>query len=76
MLKKNKIILDKYDYHEALDRTFVCVTMIENVLLNHQVFKKHKKLRKGVKKAQKILYDIYQETGNINFNHFQDTENE
>lgn len=63
MSKKKK--LDKFYYHEALDRTYCCIDIIENMLVMHPVIKKHKKLRKKIKKAQEHIIDAYQLIGNL-----------
>ena len=58
MAKKKK--LDDFHYHESLDRTYLIAQMMDDFLLSHPVFKKHKKLRKDVEKAQMILAEVYQ----------------
>jgi cell fate (sporulation/competence/biofilm development) regulator YmcA (YheA/YmcA/DUF963 family) len=55
--------LTKYDYHEALDRTYIFASLIERELKNHPVIKKNKKLNKKLGKALKHLYEVYQEIG-------------
>jgi len=58
--KKKKIKLDKYHYHEALDRSYCVADIIENMLITHPVVIKHKKIRKHIKKAQKQILMAYQ----------------
>jgi len=62
-MKKKKI--GKFHYHEALDRSFIVGQMIDSFLINHPVIRKHKKLRKKVERAATLIYDTYQEVGNI-----------
>jgi cell fate (sporulation/competence/biofilm development) regulator YmcA (YheA/YmcA/DUF963 family) len=65
-MKKNKIKLDKYHYHEALDRSYCVADMIENMLVTHPVIEKHKKIRKHIKKAQRHILEAYQLIGGKN----------
>lgn len=60
--KKTKKIgkLDKGFYLEATDRSYIVANMMEDVLIEHPVFIKHKELRKRVKKAQKLILEAYQ----------------
>ena len=62
-MKKNKIKLDKYHYHEALDRSYCVADIIENMLVTHPVIEKHKKIRKHIKKAQKHILEAYTKIG-------------
>jgi hypothetical protein len=55
--------LDKYHYHELLDRSYCVMNIIEEMLIKHPVTKKHKKLRKKIEKAQMIIGEVYQEIG-------------
>ena len=57
--------LDDFHYHEALDRSYIVANMIEEVLIDHIVFLKHKRLRRKIEKAQSLLLDVYQEVGSI-----------
>ena len=61
MKKKRK--LDKFDYHEALDRSFCVANMIEDMLVIHPVVKKNKKIKKLIGKAQRHILDAYQIIG-------------
>ena len=67
MSKKKKKIrkLDEGYYTEAIDRAYIVADMIENVLIDHPVFKKHKDLRKRVKRAQKLVLEAYQIIGGL-----------
>jgi len=70
MSKKKKIKLDEFHYHEAIDRTYICADIINTHLLQHPVIKKHKNLKKRVKKAQKLLLETYQLTGSLEVENF------
>jgi len=75
MSKKKKIKLDEFHYHEALDRTHVVTMIIEDNLVSHPVFGKHKKLRKKIQAAQSLLCDVYQAVGNTSFSKFHKSNN-
>lgn len=64
--KVEKIKLDEFHYHEALDRTHVINEIIDCTLVHHPVFETHKKLKKKIEKAQSILYEVYQEVAMLN----------
>ena len=57
--------VDRFHYHEAIDRTYCVIEMIENILIHHPVMSKHKKIKKEIRKAQKTLIDSYQMIGNV-----------
>lgn len=60
---KKKIKLDKYHYHEALDRSYCVANIIEEMLITHPVVIEDKKIRKHIKKAQKQILIAYQLIG-------------
>lgn len=71
MSKNNKDFqLDKLGYHEVLDRTHVILCNIDDHLVDHNVVMTNKKLRKKVAKASKLLSEVYQEVGKIEFEKF------
>jgi hypothetical protein len=72
--KKEKKIkkLDAGYYHEAIDRAYIVANMMEDVLIEHPVFKKHKELRKRVKTAQKLVLEAYQLVGGLEVELFPD----
>lgn len=72
--KEEKIILDEFFYHEAIDRTYILVGMLNDILLEHPVIQKHKKLKKRVKKAEQLLLETYQHIGGLEVILFPDTE--
>ena len=64
MNKKKR--LDKYYYHEALDRSYIVLNQAQELLADHPVFIKHKKLKKRIRKVILQLSEIYQITGDVN----------
>ena len=71
--KKKKIKgLNEGHYVEAIDRAYIIAEIIENVLVEHPVFEKHKKLMKKVKKAQQHILDAYQMIGGLSVDLFPD----
>jgi hypothetical protein len=61
--KKKKKKLDKFYYHEALDRSYCIANMMEDMLVTHPVIKQNKKIKKLIGKSQRYLLDAYQEIG-------------
>ena len=73
--KKNSKKIEKLDagyYHEAIDRAHIVANIIEDVLIEHPVFIKHKKLRKRIKRAQKLILEAYQLVGRLEYKLFPD----
>jgi len=72
MTKQEKKENEKYLTHEALDRTHVILCNIDDFLLDHKLFnkKQNKKLLKKIEKASKLLSDVYQSVGKIEFDKF------
>jgi len=66
--KRNK--LDKFYYHEALDRAYIVANMTDEVLFQHPVIQKHKNLKKKVEKAENLLYEVYQLIGGLDIKLF------
>ena len=60
-----KTKLDKFHYHEALDRAYIVNDIVNEHLLDHPVISTHKPLKKKVKKAVRLLAEVYQEIGNL-----------
>ncbi len=58
MTKKKEI--DSYHYHEVMQMAFVFGDSIERHLQKHPACKKHKDLKKQIKKAIKALAEVYQ----------------
>jgi hypothetical protein len=64
--KKKKIKgLNEGHYVEAIDRAYIIANMIEDVLIEHPVYKKHKELKKRIKKAQELILEAYQIIGGL-----------
>ena len=60
-----KIKLDKYHYHELLDRTYLLAKSIDDNLSSHPVSKKHKEIKKKLDKASKLLYEVYNDISDL-----------
>jgi hypothetical protein len=58
-----KIKLDKYHYHEMLDRLHVVICMIDDHLQQHPVAKVELEIKDLVSEAQDKLAKAYQITG-------------
>jgi len=74
LMKKRNKKFDKFHYHEALDRAFIVANMVDEYLMEHPVVQKHKELKKKVKKAETLLYDVYQLIGRLDFKLFPDKQ--
>ena len=61
----NSVVLDKFHYHEVLDRLYTYSSNVDEYILQHPVLLKHKSLRKRVKKAVKLLAEAYQIVGGL-----------
>lgn len=68
--KKNKLKsteeLDTFYYHEALDRTHMLNTIIEDHLSNHPVYKKHSILKEKIEEITTSLSELYIIIGHMN----------
>lgn len=53
--------LDKFHYHEVLDRTHMIRNIIDNELYNHPAISK--KMKKHIDKVQILLGKVYQLAG-------------
>jgi hypothetical protein len=60
-------------YIEAIDRAYIVANMMEDILIEHPVFIKHKELRKRVKKAQKFVLAAYQLIGGLEIKLFPES---
>ncbi|MDL1956055.1 MAG: hypothetical protein LWW95_03240 [Candidatus Desulfofervidus auxilii] len=54
-------------YFEFLDRTFIAMEYIYQFLEYHPVLRKEKKLRKIYQKVEKLVAELYQEAGRLEF---------
>lgn len=56
--------LDKFSYHETIDRSYMIACIVETHLQDHPVLKKHNKINKKVIKAVRLLGEAYQDLCN------------
>ena len=57
-------------YHEALDRCWMIGDILQDHLAEEPVVKKHKKIKKKVKKASRLLAEAYQLIGGHEYKKF------
>jgi len=72
MAKRVKDLITDLHYHEALDRTWMIIDILDRHLIQHPVFKAEKEYAKKVEKAGLLLAEAYQIIGQI---YFEKTEN-
>ena len=68
MAKDLTILLDKFHYHEAMDRTHILCENINDHLLQHPVCKLDKEIGMKVELALDTLYEAYQIIGSRDVN--------
>ena len=73
--KKNRKKLTEFDYHEALDRSYLAGNLVDDFLTGHPVIKNHKVLKKKVETALSLLAEVYQTVGGISFQLFDEKNN-
>ena len=61
--------INRGHYFEALDRASVAIDYIYQFVGSHPVLKKHKKAKELYDQAEEKLGELYQELGNLEFNH-------
>ena len=61
MNRKKK--LDSYSYHEAVDRTYIVVSMIDSFLLEHPVIENDDTAKQLIEQAAGLLGQAYQHLG-------------
>jgi histidyl-tRNA synthetase len=59
--------LDAFHYHEVADRAYLLVIDVEEHLLDHSAVEANKKMKKLVKKASRILAEVSQIAGELEF---------
>jgi len=64
--------LDKFHYHEAVDRLNVIMSNCEGHLMQHPVIKIELEVKQNVEKAIEYLWKAYQCTGNLSDKKFKD----
>ena len=62
---KPKKKLKSGHYDEACDRAYIVMNLVEDILVVHPVFKKHKKMKKAVRQIQDLLFRVYQVSGGL-----------
>jgi len=70
---RNKLKLDRFHYHEALDRAFMVGNIVGEYFTEHPVVQKHPELRKKAETATELLIELYQEIGRLEFELFPDS---
>lgn len=60
--------LDTYHLNEALDRSFICMEIIERLMLEHPIIQSNKILEKKTQEAHQLLFSIYQDIGKLSMN--------
>lgn len=63
--KNPKKKIDSYGYHEASDRTYVAINILETSLGEHYVYEEHKKLKVELERIIADLADLYQVIGGL-----------
>lgn len=60
--------IDAFHWHEALDRTFICMKMMDTLLLSHPVFEQNSAFKEKAQEAHHLLFELCQEIGKRNLN--------
>lgn len=55
--------IDDFSYHEALDRCYLAMMMLNNHLIEHQVFEFHSNEKNKLEEASEIIMEVYQRLG-------------
>jgi len=69
-MSKSKKELTILDYHEALDRTYLMTSIVNDALMEHQVILKHEELHEKIESAIALLAEAYQLIGGLEFSLF------
>lgn len=67
-----KQLLDKFHYHEMMDRTSMLMQTCEQHLLQHPVAKIELEVKQNIETAIEYLWKAYQLTGEISNKRFND----
>lgn len=65
MSKKAAVKLNAYYWHEALDRSCICIEMADQYILFHPAIEDNEELKLKAQKAHQLLFEIYQGIGSI-----------
>lgn len=57
--------LDAFHWHEALDRSFICMEMVDRLLLFHPAIESSETFKTKAKQAHQLLFELYQELGRV-----------
>ena len=57
--------LDSYSYHEMLDRCWIVMSQIQDLLIDHQVSHAHPEIVENLEIAQKSIWEVYQAMGTV-----------
>jgi hypothetical protein len=66
-MKARVMKIDKFHYHEALDRAALVSDIFYMAFNEHPIINKHKKLKKLSNELSERLGDFYQEIGKISY---------
>jgi hypothetical protein len=75
MESKLSDLIGELDYHEAMDRTYMIADIVDQHLIQHQVFKVEKEYAEKIEAAGMLLAEAYQIIANIRFNKFNENDN-
>lgn len=62
--QKQTAELDSYHYHEVMDRLYVLMEMVDNVVANHPVIEQNVDFVSMVENIQEYLVQLYTEVSN------------
>ncbi len=57
---KEEVEIDKFHWHEALDRTSIIMQNFNSNVIDHAVIEQHPELNALAERAIDALYDLYQ----------------
>ncbi|HEY6437595.1 MAG TPA: hypothetical protein VIY47_13465 [Ignavibacteriaceae bacterium] len=66
-------VLTKYDYFEAMDRTYIVFRQLDDLLYNHQGFSVEQ--ARMAQQAFELLFEIYQQAGRKFFDFTENDKN-
>jgi cell fate (sporulation/competence/biofilm development) regulator YmcA (YheA/YmcA/DUF963 family) len=65
MQQQQAVPLNPFHWHEALDRGFTCMKMIDQLLLQHPVVAQHEALQSKVNQARSLLLEACQQMAGL-----------
>lgn len=66
--------IDKYGYHEVIDRLHLILSLVDEFLREHEAVKENPELLSLIGQAEDSLSDAYQLAGKISFEKFPEAE--